>query len=182
MQRPLHLSLRLVALLLPREQRDPVVGDLLEEHAAGTLRQPARALLGIAWHHHRGCYGERGDAVALLRLHAVALAGVLVLPLAGATVRASAGVFGGLLTAGTLAFWGAAPAVAGLAAGLWLGRAPLPAPQLDSARLHALPGILAALALAATGPGATAAATALLLVGFAAGRSGRHAAASGPGA
>jgi hypothetical protein len=182
MQRTPLLSLRLLALLLPQEQRDPVVGDLIEEHAAGTLRWPARALLGIAWHHHRGCYGERSDAAALLRLHAVALAGVLVLPLAGATVQAGAGVFNDLLAAGTLAFWGAAPALAGLAAGLWLGRAPLPAPQLDSARLHALPGLLAALAMAAHGPGALVAAMALLLGGFAAGRAGRRAAATGPGA
>jgi hypothetical protein len=65
--------------------------------------------------------------------------------------------------------------VAALAAGLWLGRGPLPAPHLDPARLHALPLLVAALALAAPGAAATAVATASLLVGYAVGSAGRRA-------
>lgn len=171
-------GLGLLALLLPRHLRDAIVGDLLEEHAAGSLPGPRLALLAIAWQHHRAGYQVRSDAAALLRLHAVALLAVLALPLAGTTVLAGAGAFDGLLATGTRALWSAATAVAGLAAGLWLGRATLPVPLPGSARLHALPLLLPA--LASSGALDTAVAIGMLLLGLALGTASRHAAAGEP--
>lgn len=146
--------------LVPARDRDALLGDLAEEGACGAWRRVA-AIAGVGAAYQREPYRDDRARAGILMLLAAGLALLRLVPLAasGADMLPA----DGLVWRAAAATWGHATAIAAVAAGLVVGRAPLMPEHAASARWH-VAAVLAIVAAVTAGGWASGVAGAVLLL------------------
>ena len=154
-----RLILRLVAIALPRRDRDAVLGDLREE-GHPTCLSTIRSALGIAAFYQLEAYRDVDDR---WRIAAVTMVGVGLLWLVPAASDQTFGNpgFPDRFWQIVAAVWSASHVTSAVAAGLFAGRSSLIPEHASACRWHLGLGLATAAAMAA--PTAAAGGTAALL-------------------
>lgn len=127
---------RAIAALLPRADRETILGDLLEEGDRPGSRRGLAAVSGIVLHVHSEPYREEAVRVRMLISVVLGLALVLAVGAAGWGAEATLDLYSDPISRLAIKLWGAPHLTSAVAAGLLVGHAPWIQRHADLTRWH----------------------------------------------